>query len=656
MQATTRGRSRTRRATLGRSALVLICAALVPLGAVVASPAPASAAAPQRISVKATVGTDRIVTATVTCASAKNCQGTLGLKLSTGGKKTLKYSVKAKSSQPVTWKLGAADYRAFTKRGSGSLAVAGKTTKPGKASFSAKATLKPAKPQLKPTTTSYTVKENRILPVALSCGAAKGCAANVQLKLGTQAVQQAKATLKKGKQTVRLTLSEAQYAKLTTTAAKYALTVTETKPDAVAHTTTLQLKKPTPKPDPEPELPVRTASKAYAERNWTPTAFDTCPAVLHASFQTIGPDGKIYPTWHPAQVTDPATGELCSFGHEHGADPTTSKIYDWVADFYAPDDLVVGEPVGIPFGYTSEELENYGHEHGGMAMRHEDNGGHKVFLANDVKMLDASRNWLRLADGTQLTCDVLIKQHQGSWSPDATSNNAHESEFAARCNDGTEIITSILTRFGNANEMFGTCAPDTAIPTVGSLLPAGDGGRRIIPTADCVRENPTDWTLYELWESDSKIVAADGTVLAAFDPWFGIRNPSRIYDPAASTATTNAIARPLDYAWYADRPATDYLWAGLHGTERFDYSDPRSPFDGAQRDFYLGELKLASGPTSDGIVYSDPYGGTAKTNKTVGAIKQLIKPGSVLGSVDLSRQKFDAKADFGKDNGVHAPN
>ncbi|MBL3701044.1 hypothetical protein [Leucobacter luti] len=656
MTATSVTHQRGRRASRGRAVAILALAALVPLAGLVASPAPALAAAPQRVTAEATVGTDRVVSVAVACTSAKACAGKLSLKLATGGTKTLKYSVAARGAKTLNWKLGTADYRAFVKRGSAKLKISGATTKPSSAKFTQSATLKPAKAQVKVTTASYTVESNRVLPLRLSCAAAAGCAGTAKLQLGGKTLVQGKVQAKKGATTVKLTLTAAQAAKLTTTAAKYTVSLTETKPDAIAHTATITLRKPTPAPEPEPEAPVRGASKAYAERNWVPSAVDTCPAELHASYQTVGPDGKIYPTWHPAQVTDPATGELCSFGHEHGADPSTSEIFDWVAAFYAPDDLVAGEPVGLPFGYTSEELENYGHEHGGMAMRHEDNAGHKVFVANNVKMLDAHRNWLRLADGSQLVCDVLIKQHQGSWSPDATSNNAHESEFAARCTDGTEIITSILTRFGNANEMFGTCAPDTAIPTVGSLLPAGDGGRRIIPTTDCVRNNPTDWTLYELWESDSKIVSADGTVFAAFDPWFGIRNPSRLYDATASTATANGISRPLDLAWYAERPATDYLWAGLSDTERFDYTDPRSPFNGAQRDFYLGELTLAQVPTADGTIYSDPYGGGARTDRTVGAIRQHIVPGSVLGDVSLSRQKFDAKADFGSNNGVHAPN
>ena len=45
-----------------------------------------------------------------------------------------------------------------------------------------------------------------------------------------------------------------------------------------------------------------------------------CSQALHDSIVVRGPDGNVYPTWHPP--IDPATG--CSFGHEHGADPRGS--------------------------------------------------------------------------------------------------------------------------------------------------------------------------------------------------------------------------------------------------------------------------------------------------------------------------------------------
>ena len=116
------------------------------------------------------------------------------------------------------------------------------------------------------------------------------------------------------------------------------------------------------------------------------------------------------------------------------------------------------------------------------------------------------------------------------------------------------------------------------------------------------------------------------------------------------------MLRPLDLAWSASNPATSFPWSQVNGLAPFDWRDPRSPFDGAQRDFYLNQLKLHPTGTEGGVVFTDPYGGSATDAPFHGSIRQLIRPGTVLGEVDLARQKFDTNADFGDGNGVHAPN
>lgn len=399
-------------------------------------------------------------------------------------------------------------------------------------------------------------------------------------------------------------------------------------------------------------------STAYLERNWKPTAYDTCSAELHAEYTALGPDGKIYPTWHPAQVIDPATGSMCTFGHEHGADPATSDIYDWVVDYLTPAEA--DGKTGIPFGYASEALMMYGAEHEGMAMRHEDNAGHKIFLQNNVELIDENREWVLDAQGAVVTCDFLIKQHQGSWSPDATSNNAHEAIYASKCSDGTEIISTTLSKFGNSNEFHKNCGALEAVATMGSKLPAGYGGSRQIPDAACVAEHATGeaaslWGIYELWKGENRITAADGTLLAHFDPWFGVRNPSRYYDPANSDAAQNknGISRPVDLAW-GENAAAGFPWSTVNSLAPLDWQDPASPFDGAQRDFYLNQNSVTPGTPS--AVYTDPYGTGGSETAFTGSIRQHLVAGTATGAVSLSTQKFDTAADFGKNNGVHAPN
>ena len=397
-------------------------------------------------------------------------------------------------------------------------------------------------------------------------------------------------------------------------------------------------------------------STAYLERNWKPTAYDTCTAELHASYTALGPDGKIYPTWHPAQVIDPATGELCSFGHEHGADPATSNIYDWVVSYLTPEG--VEGKTGLPFGYASEALMTYGAEHEGMAMRHEDNAGHKVFVANGVQLIDEERDWVLDPAGKIVTCDFLIKQHQGSWSPDATSNNAHEAIYASRCSDGTEIISTTLSKFGNSNEFHKNCGANDRVSTHGSNLPAGYGGIRLIPDAGCVQLHATGddaslWGMYELWKGENLITDKAGNVLAHFDPWFGVRNPSRYYDAANSTETSNGISRPVDLAWGANA-AKAFPWTTVKDAAGLHWQDPASPFDGAQRDFYLNQNSVSAAST--GTVYTDPYGTNGQDSEFTGSIRQHLVPGTATSAATLSTQKFDTSADFGKNNGVHAPN
>lgn len=75
----------------------------------------------------------------------------------------------------------------------------------------------------------------------------------------------------------------------------------------------------TPVP-PATNTPVPPATNTPVPPDDDDLAGKECPAWVHDRFVTEGPDGNIYPTWHP-QV-DPEYG--CYFTHEHGDDPTTS--------------------------------------------------------------------------------------------------------------------------------------------------------------------------------------------------------------------------------------------------------------------------------------------------------------------------------------------
>lgn len=63
-----------------------------------------------------------------------------------------------------------------------------------------------------------------------------------------------------------------------------------------------------------PARPASHASRSYGV--WHPTRPGECSRLIHDRYSTLGPDGRLYPTWHP-----PADPSGCRFGHDHGAAP-----------------------------------------------------------------------------------------------------------------------------------------------------------------------------------------------------------------------------------------------------------------------------------------------------------------------------------------------
>ncbi|ADB54131.1 hypothetical protein [Conexibacter woesei] len=415
---------------------------------------------------------------------------------------------------------------------------------------------------------------------------------------------------------------------------------------------------PAPEQPPDDGLPPQLppAPNSYAAANWTPTAYDSCPTSVHERFSVIGPDGKRYPTWHPPTATDPATGRSCTFGHEHGRDPRGSDIRDWVADHLAAP--AASAYAGIPFGLATESLDVYAAANPGTRARHEDHVGYKVDWENDVRLL--------ARDGSDLgvACDYLVSVHQGSHSPDALSNNVHELLYAVRCDDGTELISDTVSRFGAPGEYARACAPGTTVATTDNGYPSG-AGRREIPDRACVEQTTlvpagsttSAWALYEKWSASNELRTAGGQTLAAYDPAFGVFDPSRY----GNAAGARGIGRTLDLCWEVepngDRArgsACDLATGAGSIAIAYDFGDPRSPFDGTHRDVYLRETTLRNAGGTR-LYWTDPYGGKASTEPFAGALCQLV------GTVDTSSRPPLQERVFGRnrpndDAGVHAPN
>jgi hypothetical protein len=420
------------------------------------------------------------------------------------------------------------------------------------------------------------------------------------------------------------------------------------KPPATAPPAT----QPPPAAAPPDELPplLPAAPPARSFGTWAPTAADTCPAALHDRFAVIGPDGRKYPTWHPPVVTNPATGTPCTFGHEHGRDPRGSDLFAWVRTHLAGPGR---EPfAGVPFGSANEALDTFAAANPGTPARHEDHVGHKVEWENDVR--------LTAEDGTPLgvTCDFLTKLHQGSHSADAIGNNVHELLYAARCSDGTELISTTLATFGAPNEFQRACAPDDRLAAgTAHPYPAG-AGARLIPDRTCIErhvlvapdQRSSFWAIYENWRSETELRTADGRRLAFYDPDFAVFNPSRY----AHAGEPGRIGRTLDACFETepngDRANREPCPAGAG----FPASDARSPFDGAHREVYVGQTDIvnADGPRT---WWTDPYGGRASPEPFPGAICQLVA------TTDTGARPRLARRVFGRDRpyagpGVHAPN
>jgi len=386
--------------------------------------------------------------------------------------------------------------------------------------------------------------------------------------------------------------------------------------------------------------PGATGTPSAAYGIWVPGPNDTCPAEVHDRYAVVGPDGKLYPTWHPP--SDPETG--CSFGHEHGRDPRGSKLYWQVGP--------------IPFGFANEQLDIYDP----TLSRHEDHVGHKVDWENDVHM--------RLQDGIaseifEVSCDVLVKLHQGTHSPDAFVNNLHELAYHIRCSDGTEMHFTIMAAIGTPGEFERSC--DRTAVVVGQAQPANSpngGGVRIIPDRFCVEQqvmvgpgqNSDFGVLRESWQISQSLRTAEGRRLASINPYFQVIYPSRYYDPNQ----LNGNGRPIDLCYEVlangDRavggPCEESTGNGT--IAGVTYENPVSVFDGARHfvDINSNTITNEDGPE---VWYTDPFGKNGRTEPFPGSIRQIIaQVNNDVGILESGPQIGRNRQYY--DGGTHSPN
>jgi hypothetical protein len=322
----------------------------------------------------------------------------------------------------------------------------------------------------------------------------------------------------------------------------------------------------------------------------------------------VGPDGKLYPTWHPP--ADTATG--CSFGHEHGRDPRGSHLYRSFGD--------------MPLGVANEALETWDPAN----PRREDHVGHKIEWENDVPM---RVNAAVASAILEVTCDIMVKLHQGTHSKDAFTNNLHEMVYHIRCNDGAEAHLTFMAAIGTPGEFVRSCNHEQHVQ-VGVATPPNSpngGGKRIVPDAGCVQQflvnntgNSSDFGtgLHESWQTSNDIRTADGHSLASFDPYFQVNFPSRFHDPALP----GLVGRPIDLCFL---PVARARGGACQESIRngavagIAYDDPRSAFNGVQRHVDINSIRIDNkdGPT---IWYTNPFGRGAKTEPFPGSVRQVL--------------------------------
>ncbi len=235
----------------------------------------------------------------------------------------------------------------------------------------------------------------------------------------------------------------------------------------------------TPPPSVATATPTQTALPVT-----TPVAGQPCPLAVHDSSTTTGPDGKLYPTWHPP--VDPTTG--CFFGHEHGDDPRTSLASNTMP----------------AFGYI-----------GGLVGDNEPHVGFKVHLLK-AGTLDT--------DGGIIPADIRLVFHQGTSGLGRYTTQFHSMQYDA------------IWRDGSGREMHLMGMADTG-GYAGSVC-SRQGNGKTIPEVPC--QDP-----YEIWNlsfdvkvpgefvgpMQSRISAS--AAFAAFDP-IVLRHPQSPNTPVYS--------------------------------------------------------------------------------------------------------------------------
>lgn len=364
---------------------------------------------------------------------------------------------------------------------------------------------------------------------------------------------------------------------------------------------------------------------------WKPTRPGDCTQAQHDAYSVVGPDGKRYPTWHP-----PVHPSGCVFGHEHGDDPATSPL-----DSIGP----------VLFGYVNEQAMLGEHFH-----RHEDHVGHKVFVVNGREFTPQNL----LGEQSAIRCDLIVKLHQGTHSPDGFTNNLHEQTSRMACNDGTHTDVQMLSQIGPAGWLQEQCtsvkiATGAYVPPDSPTSPPATNsnrsmGHRFLPTAKCVEVARPN--VFENWKTQNSIAAVGGGAAFQFAWYWSVGDPPRYWSASGLKRTVDhCYSKTTVGAWVVvSNPCVTLRNQGTGVPVTWD--DEASPFKGVQRGLRLDSftLRYAAGPTE---FWTDVIGQNPSLVPFPGAVRQVVS-----NTVHNARAMlgFNARNHNYNAPGVRAPN
>jgi len=427
------------------------------------------------------------------------------------------------------------------------------------------------------------------------------------------------------------------------------------------------------------------APLSKAMHQWTPSPRDDCTADFHDTFFVIGPDGKKYPTWHPPQTTDPATGKACSFGHDHGADPRGSalwldlqKHFGYDANFNGTLDDTELAVSGVPFGLVSEQLE------GSSTPRLEDHTAYKIAFVNSVSRTLVSGGVVATFD---LQCDLFAAYNQPTSTADAFGSNMFSVTYAVNCNQGNsllqypvKLIVSTMAVYGNPGSItLDTSNTQLETGVAADPLTSPQGGTelgRVIPTSDTVwpgafvasGQTSTLAPLGERWETQLRLRRPDNSEIATLNPVLRVTDTARYFDRTSSTSLAHSI--DLCYSGldannsHVTDPATIVRQVrgsaacasvapnGPASQPQVTFDDPASPFKGCVRSASFGadSVHNALGPA---YWYTDAFGANANPVLFANSVRQYVAT-TDTGSVVLA--PVAANQQFCQSTLVHLPN